>query len=77
MNPERSTGHNVVTPDLIRDYMGWWTYLAVMGGFAPIVGPVRQAGGFDVGEAADRMRGQHLVRDNRADVAITRDGLVG
>jgi hypothetical protein len=37
MNSERSWNSGVVAPDLIRDYLGWWSYLAVMGSFGPDV----------------------------------------
>jgi hypothetical protein len=37
MNPERSRDGGVVTPCSIGDYIGWWSYLAVMGSLGPEV----------------------------------------
>jgi hypothetical protein len=47
MNPERSRDGGVVTPHSIRDYIGWWSYLAVMGGLGSEADPFAPDGRLD------------------------------
>jgi hypothetical protein len=83
MNPERSFENGVVAGDLIRDYMGWWAYLTVMGGLAPTLGgftagagPAALNSGFD-GEQPLGLMPSEFMRAAFPDLALPRDSVVG
>jgi hypothetical protein len=83
MNPERPSGNGVMTADLIRDYMGWWAYLTVMGGLAPALGGFTPSVGLPAltdrldGEQPVRLMPSEFMREVFADLTQPRDTLVG
>jgi hypothetical protein len=77
MIPERQSRNALVASKLMRDYMGWWAYLMVMGGLASAIGPYAPDGSLLIDQPQRPMPGQLLLRDIFPDVVLPRDGLVG